>query len=1133
MNRKLTKLRKTPRLFFRDMAAKRTRFIVKRLPRFRTIRGRRRYSVVAAVYGVEGYLDDFFRSMVRQSLRFDDHIELIMVDDGSLDSSADIIRKWQQTYPRSIRYLRKRNGGQASARNWGLPFATGEWVTFIDPDDFIHERYFEQIDRFLDRTEARNLALISCNYLMYDERSQRVHDAHPLRYRFRDGNRVVSITNLENDLQLSTNSALFRRDLLSHTELRFDESIRPCFEDAHFVNRYLLSVSEMDAAFLPSAKYFYRKRADRSSTLDGSWNDRDFFGTVLEKGCLDLFRYAASQSPDGRIPTWVQRAVLYHLVWYFKRIVNNETHVSLLSSAEQSHFKALLQELISQIDQSVIMSFGLGGAWLFHKIGWLSLYKSSKPSFQQLYVGPYDPDKRMLMVRYFHGDSSEMEVFSVDGVETYPVFAKDRRHDLLGETFVLERIAWLPIESTEGRLRAEIGGLHTRIVRNGRVYESFPLDELAKTKSATARGRMSAKAAPEYRLAKSPPLSKRYRDAFIFMDRDTHADDNAEHLYRYVRSAYPEVNAFFVLRRTSHDWERLAREGFRLLPFGSFAHRIALLNAKHVISSHVDHYVVTHPSGRAMTRLMSAKFTFLQHGVTKDDLSNWLNGKEIDCFVTASAAEYESIVSSRTPYKFCEKEVVLSGFPRHDALVPRLGQRSDELLLIMPTWRQSAVGKNTGKGSAREVDPRFFDTAYAKTWKAFLHSSRLHELVSRHRLRVIFVPHVNLEPYVDGLEIPGYIDVVRPGRDGSMQGLFGSAKVMLTDYSSTAFEMAFLKKPVVYYQFDRELVFGGGHSYRRGYFDYDRDGFGPVCHDEESACDAISAVLSADGVPSPVFRARMDKAFAFRDGRSCERTFDAIMDLDRPNHSCERSHQLLVESARTATKHAAWFHAELRWARIFDDGASGLSLEAGLHLCQAKRMLRKVDEAAALLRELEARHGSSAELQYEWAEVASLAGLWVRASTLWSQRTLSENLSRTERQYALIRLAEAYRMMGALEEAQTALEQLSSEPYSASVAADLERAELATAMGDWPRAAQLWQQLSADTSAPRHCLLQLAYALVQLNSYEAALEAVGTYLNTEQPEHELEARTLRLRLSTAGGAPVSAVSVSPVVEADE
>ena len=94
------------------------------------------FSVISAVYNVEKYLDDYLESMIGQTIK-KSNLQLVLVDDGSTDGTAAKIADWMSRYPDLIRYVRKENGGQASARNVGLDHATGDWITFIDPDDFV------------------------------------------------------------------------------------------------------------------------------------------------------------------------------------------------------------------------------------------------------------------------------------------------------------------------------------------------------------------------------------------------------------------------------------------------------------------------------------------------------------------------------------------------------------------------------------------------------------------------------------------------------------------------------------------------------------------------------------------------------------------------------------------------------------------------------------------------------------------------------------------------------------------------------------------------------------------------------------------------------------------------------------
>ena len=98
------------------------------------------------------------------------------------------------------------------------------------------------------------------------------------------------------------------------------------------------------------------------------------------------------------------------------------------------------------------------------------------------------------------------------------------------------------------------------------------------------------------------------------------------------------------------------------------------------------------------------KFVFLQHGVTYDDLSRWLNGEPMHMMITSSCAEHEGIVGDRSPYPLSEKEVALTGLPRHDRLLAKadaIPESAQRLVLVMPTWRDYLLEAPTG-GHARQ-----------------------------------------------------------------------------------------------------------------------------------------------------------------------------------------------------------------------------------------------------------------------------------------------------------------------------------------------------------------------------------------------------------------------------------------------
>ena len=101
-------------------------------------------SIIVPVYNVENYIEKCLVSLLFQSLK---EIEIIVVNDGSTDDSCKIINKIMEIYPNRIQYYEKENGGQGSARNLGIELAEGEYLSFVDSDDFIdknfaHEMYY-------------------------------------------------------------------------------------------------------------------------------------------------------------------------------------------------------------------------------------------------------------------------------------------------------------------------------------------------------------------------------------------------------------------------------------------------------------------------------------------------------------------------------------------------------------------------------------------------------------------------------------------------------------------------------------------------------------------------------------------------------------------------------------------------------------------------------------------------------------------------------------------------------------------------------------------------------------------------------------------------------------------------------
>ena len=287
-----------------------------------------RYSVVTPVYNVERYLDQYFASLTSQTLGFKSRIDLILVDDGSTDRSAKVIKRWQRKYPQNIRYVFQPNAGVAAARNLGLKHASNDWVTFIDPDDFLDREYFERLDDALRRHGGRSLCAIVCYPVYYEDATGEYSDTHYLRFKFADGEKVVPVDELGRYIQFNACSSFLKRSAIAEFGLVFDERIRPNFEDSHLINRYLLRSSGSFVLHVPSAKYFYRRRGDQSSLVQTAPKNVHWYGDQLEYGYLALLREASAHL--GHAPAFIQNLVICDLFRQFQAVVDRAENVAFL-----------------------------------------------------------------------------------------------------------------------------------------------------------------------------------------------------------------------------------------------------------------------------------------------------------------------------------------------------------------------------------------------------------------------------------------------------------------------------------------------------------------------------------------------------------------------------------------------------------------------------------------------------------------------------------------------------------------------------------------------------------------------------------------------------------------------------------
>ena len=113
-------------------------------------------SVIVPVYNVEAYLERCLDSLVKQTL---EEMEIIVVNDGTKDNSQAIIDRYAAAYPQKVISLIKENGGLSDARNYGIPYAHGEYIGFVDSDDYLNVTMYQKL---YDRAAETDSDIVVC-----------------------------------------------------------------------------------------------------------------------------------------------------------------------------------------------------------------------------------------------------------------------------------------------------------------------------------------------------------------------------------------------------------------------------------------------------------------------------------------------------------------------------------------------------------------------------------------------------------------------------------------------------------------------------------------------------------------------------------------------------------------------------------------------------------------------------------------------------------------------------------------------------------------------------------------------------------------------------------------------------------
>ena len=198
-------------------------------------------SVIVPIYNVEKYLEKCINSLLSQTL---EDIQIILVNDGSKDNSGNIAREYEKNNKDRVIYVEKENGGLSDARNYGLKYANGDFIAFLDSDDYIEKNAYEEM---YNKAIEENADYVECDFIWEFPNKIRVDKQYP----YKNKKEMLSF------VRVVAWNKLIKRQLIIDNNLEFPKGLR--YEDVEFTYKLIPFINKFAYVDKPFIHYVQRE----------------------------------------------------------------------------------------------------------------------------------------------------------------------------------------------------------------------------------------------------------------------------------------------------------------------------------------------------------------------------------------------------------------------------------------------------------------------------------------------------------------------------------------------------------------------------------------------------------------------------------------------------------------------------------------------------------------------------------------------------------------------------------------------------------------------------------------------------------------------------------------------------------
>ena len=304
-------------------------------------------SVIVPIYNVEKYLEKCLDSLVNQTLK---DIEIILVNDGSTDNSGQIAKKYANKYKDKIIYLEKENGGLSDARNYGLEYVKGDYISFVDSDDYISKNLYSELVKYMEK----DYDMIKFGILTVDLKNNKIIENKSQQFENKTGEEAFDILYKTDKMTEVAWGYLYKASFWKENNFKY--SINMYHEDFGLTPLVILKAKKVASTNILG--YYYvqsdksiTRNSDENKKLKMSYDLLKFYDNMVKK----IEKYDISKKSKENIKIYYTNCILLEIKNISSKIerqkyIKEIKKRKMIKNIKVRNFKQLIKRIILGIN---------------------------------------------------------------------------------------------------------------------------------------------------------------------------------------------------------------------------------------------------------------------------------------------------------------------------------------------------------------------------------------------------------------------------------------------------------------------------------------------------------------------------------------------------------------------------------------------------------------------------------------------------------------------------------------------------------------------------------------------------------------------------------------------------------------